>query len=149
RAFFEFQGEQLSMADFDPICDAADRVMAQPDWEEQVLRRSHVEKVFLTNDFDDPLDGFDTHRYVPCLRTDDLVFHLDRPEVRQRWQQATGEEAASAASLRRGVPKLFEHFRRHNAKACAISLPPDFVPQPVGDAELQKTLHGDDLASTE
>lgn len=56
--------------------------MAQPDWEAQVLQMSRVEKVFLTNDFDDTLSGFDTNRYVPCLRTDDLVFHLANPVVR-------------------------------------------------------------------
>ena len=44
-----------------------------------MLHRSNIEKVFLTNDFDDPLTGFNTQRYVPCLRTDDLVFHLDKP----------------------------------------------------------------------
>ena len=61
-----------------------------------MLRRSNLEKVFLTNDFDDPLTGFDTTRYVPCLRTDDLVFHLDKPEVRQRLARATGGEAGDA-----------------------------------------------------
>ena len=45
-------------------------------------RQSKLEQVFLTNDFDDPLEGFDTNRYIPCLRTDDLVFHLAKPEVR-------------------------------------------------------------------
>jgi glucuronate isomerase len=149
RAFFDFQGDQLTAADADALCDSAEQSMARPDWEDQVLRRSHLEKVFLTNDFDDPLEGFDTHRYVPCLRTDDLVFHLDKPEVRQRWQKATGEDPGSAAGVRRGVTKLFEHFRRHNAKACAISLPPDFVPLPVGDAALQKALQADNADSSE
>ena len=38
--------------------------------------------MFLTNDFDDPLAGFDTSVYVPCLRTDDLVFHFEKPPTR-------------------------------------------------------------------
>src|SRR6266404_4863596 len=82
RGFLNFQGERLTIADCTWLCDTAERLMAQPDWEKQVLRQSNVEKIFLTNDFDDPLKGFDTNRYVPCLRTDDLVFHLDKPEVR-------------------------------------------------------------------
>src|SRR5947199_2445575 len=106
--------------------------MAQPCWENQVLRLSNFEKVFLTNDFDDPLEGFDTNRYVPCLRTDDLVFHLDKPEVRQRLAKTTGVEVGDAASLRKAVGALFERFTKHGAKACAISLPPDFTPQPSG-----------------
>jgi glucuronate isomerase len=129
RTFLGFAGERVTAADADALWDAAERLMAQPNWENEVLRRSNIERVFLTNDFDDPLEGFDTHRYVPCLRTDDLVFHLDKPEVRQRLAKATGIEVGDTASLRRAIGKLFEHFTRHGAKACAISLPPDFTPR--------------------
>jgi glucuronate isomerase len=128
RTFLGFTGERLSAADADALWDAAERVFARPDWESEVMRRSNLEKVFLTNDFDDPLTGFDTTRYVPCLRTDDLVFHLDKPPVRQRLARATGEEGRDQVSLQRAVRRLFEHFTAHGAKACAISLPPDFIP---------------------
>jgi glucuronate isomerase len=114
--------------------------MARPDWEDHVLHRSNIQKVFLTNDFDDPLTGFDTQRYVPCLRTDDLVFHLDKPEVRQRLAKATDIDAGDAASLRRAVTFLFDHFTRRGAKACAISLPPDFSPTPVPAGDLDRAL---------
>jgi glucuronate isomerase len=134
RTFLGFSGERITAADTDTLWDAAERLMAQPNWEDEVLRRSNIEKVFLTNDFDDPLEGFDTTRYVPCLRTDDLVFHLDKPEVRQRLAKTTGIEVGDAASLRRAIGKLFEHFTRHGAKACAISLPPDFMPRPGPEA---------------
>jgi glucuronate isomerase len=134
RTFLGFQGERVRAGDADALWDAAERLMSQANWENEVLRRSNIEKVFLTNDFDDPLEGFDTSRYVPCLRTDDLVFHLDKPEVRQRLAKATGIEVGDAASLRRAIRHLFEHFSRHGAKACAISLPPDFAPRPGSDA---------------
>jgi glucuronate isomerase len=140
RTFLGFQGKRLGAGDADALCDAAERVMAQSDWEEQVLRRSNLEKVFLTNDFDDPLEGFDSDRYVPCLRTDDLVFHLHKPEVRQRLARATGVEVGHPADLRRALAALFTHFTRHGAKACAISLPPDFTPQPVAEQEMTHVL---------
>src|SRR5207253_368957 len=35
---------------------------------------------------------------------------------------------------------LFDHFTRHGAKACAISLPPDFVPGFVPDQQLSAAL---------
>ena len=113
RTFLGFRGDRPAAADADALWDEAERVFAQPDWEEQVLRRSNLEKVFLTNDFDDPLTGFDTTRYVPCLRTDDLVFHLDTPPVRERLGRATGAEGTDPAGLRRAVRTLFEHFTRH------------------------------------
>jgi glucuronate isomerase len=144
RAFLNYQGNRISLADCTWLCERAEKLMGQADWEEHVLRQSNLEKVFLTNDFDDPLTGFDTNRYVPCLRTDELVFHLDKPEVRTRLAKATGIEAADPASLRRALGSLFEHFRKHGGKACAISLPPDFAPFAVGDREL-----GDALASVE
>jgi glucuronate isomerase len=129
RCFLDFQGERLGVADSTWLCDAAERLMAQPDWEEQVLHRSNLEKIFLTNDFDDPLEGFDTTRYVPCLRTDDLVFHLRKPEVRERLCKATNIDVGNESGLRAAIRKLFERFVAKGAKACAISLPPDFVPE--------------------
>src|SRR6185437_9747175 len=117
RVFLGFEGDRLSASDTDALWGAAEKCMSQPDWEEQVLRRSNIEKVFLTNDFDDPLEGFNTERYVPCLRTDDLVFHLDKPEVRQRLARATGVEVGDTASLRQAIGSLFRHFTGHGARA--------------------------------
>jgi glucuronate isomerase len=131
RTFLGFKGTRLSASDCTWLCDSADRLMAQSDWEQQVLRRSNLEKIFLTNDFDDPLEGFDTTRYVPCLRTDDLVFHLDKTEVRNRLARATGIEAGDRKSLRQAITRLFEHFTSKGARACAISLPPSFAPDPL------------------
>jgi glucuronate isomerase len=140
RAFLNFQGNHLGIGDATWLCDTAERLMAQPDWEEQVLARSNLEKVFLTNDFDDPLEGFDTDRYIPCLRTDDLVFHLEKPEVRRRLVKASGVDIKDLPTLRRAVMALFEHFTRHGAKACAISLPPDFSPRPMSEREVSEAL---------
>jgi glucuronate isomerase len=136
KTFLGYDGEPVSGADADRLCDAAERLMAQADWEQQVLTRSKLEGVFLTNEFDDPLEGFDTRRYIPCLRTDDLVFKLDQPSVRERLAQATGVEVHDRTTLRQAVGQLFRHFTSKGARACAISLPPDFRPQPAGDFTL-------------
>ena len=135
RAFLNFQGQRVTIADSGWLCDVADRLMAAPDWDARVLRLSNLEKVFLTNDFDDPLEGFDSVRYVPCLRTDDLVFRLSEPAIVRRLAALSGLEPADMTNLRRGVAAVFEHFVRHGARACAVSLPPDFAPKPVSDAE--------------
>jgi glucuronate isomerase len=140
RAFLDYQGERLDIADCAWLCDTAERRMARAGWEARVLQQTNLEKVFLTNEFDDPLEGFDTSRYIPCLRTDDLVFHLDRPEVRRRLALATQIEVGDAAALRRALGTLFTHFTQHGARACAISLPPDFAPAPVTDPELSTAL---------
>jgi len=114
--------------------------MSQPDWEETVLRQSNIEKIFLTNEFDDPLQGFDATRYVPCLRTDSLVFGLHEPQVRRRLATTTGIEVSDPVTLRKALTALFERFTNKGAKACAISLPPDFTPFPVDPVLLSDAL---------
>lgn len=140
RAFLNFQGKHLTLADCTVLCDAAERVMSQPDWESQVFKKSNLEKVFLTNDFDDPLEGFDANRYVPCLRTDDLVFRLNQPDVRERLRRFTNLEINDVKNLKQALGKLFEHFTRKGARACAISLPPDFLPQTLTQGNLARAL---------
>lgn len=140
REFFGFEDERITAGNWEALYDAAARRMSRPDWEEHVLAHSRLESVFLTNDFDDPLEGFDTSRYVPCLRTDDLVFHLSRADVRERLQRATREEFGDAASLTGALRGLFDHFTNRGARACAISLPPDFSPSPVSTSSVDPLL---------
>ena len=141
-AFFDFTEEAITPQNWEPLYDRAEAKMSQPGWEQEVLTKSGLEGVFLTNDFDDALSGFDTTRYIPCLRTDDLVFHLAKPQTRARLAKATGIEAVDAASLRKALGKLFEHFTRNGARACAISLPPDFEPEPVDEATVAGVFSG-------
>jgi glucuronate isomerase len=141
------------MQNWERLYDTSEKRMAQPDWEDQVLKISKLEAVFLTNDFDDPLTGFDTKRYIPCLRTDDLVFHFDKAPTRERFAKATGIAPTNAASIRSGIGQLFSHFQSKGGRACAISLPPDFSPAPVAsgpalDAALAKVLGGQDCADS-
>jgi glucuronate isomerase len=140
QAFFGFQEDRLTPSNWESLYDAAAKQMARPGWADEVLRQSRIASVFLTNDFDDPLTGFDTKKYIPCLRTDDLVFHLAKPAVRERLQKATNQSVQTAADLRRAIGVLFQHFTRNNARACAISLPPDFTPTAVDANEADRAL---------
>ena len=60
RTFLGFKGQRIRVDDCDALCDAAEQIFGQADWAEQIFQRSNLEKIFLTNDFDDPLVGFDT-----------------------------------------------------------------------------------------
>jgi glucuronate isomerase len=144
RTFLGFQGTKITAADADKLFDAAQKTFAQPDWEKQVFAKTKLEKIFLTNEFDDPLTGFDTNTYVPCLRTDTLVFHLDRADTRERLYKATGVQVRDAGSLRKALASLFLHFTRKGAKACAISLPPDFEPAHYDDEYLYEQIRHHD-----
>ncbi len=140
QTFFGLETDAVTRNNWAGLYDAAQTLMSQPDWPEQVLAKSKLEAVFLTNDFDDPLEGFDTTVYIPCLRTDDLVFHLAKPEVRERLHKASGIAASDAQALRQSIGALFTHFKTHGARACAISLPPDFAPHKVSAARANTAL---------
>ncbi|HEV2971808.1 MAG TPA: glucuronate isomerase [Pirellulales bacterium] len=140
REFFGFDDERITAKNWESLYDRATSQMATRDWAERVLIKSGIETVFLTNDFDDPLEGFDTRTYVPCLRTDDLVFHLSKPAVLERLEKAGGISVGAPSSLRHAIGRLFEHFISRGARACAISLPPDFTPRKVSDSDAKTAM---------
>ena len=141
QKFFDFPvGEHLTTSNWESLYDTAAKKMAQPNWEQQVLDATRLDAVFLTNNFDDTLEGFDTGRYIPCLRTDDLVFHLGKTEVRERLQAATNVDVHNSQSLGNAIRKLFERFVAKGARACAISLPPSFQPAPCTANEADKAI---------
>lgn len=153
REFFGFAGDRITADNWEGLYDSAQQKMAGEGWEQQVLQQSKLEKVFLTNDFDDKLEGFDTNLYIPCLRTDDLVFHFLKKGVRNRLNEATGVEVGDATTFREAIGKLFAHFVEKNAKACAISLPPSFSPVKVdagaATAVIKRTVKGQRLTTAE
>jgi glucuronate isomerase len=157
RTFLGFEGTRVTEADADRLFDAAERTFTQLDWEHQVIAKTNLEKIFLTNEFDDPyvwserpaVVNTDSTRpagpvdpavYVPCLRTDALVFHLDKPDTRQRLARVTGVEVRDASTLRQAVRRLFERFTARGARACAISLPPDFTPARLSEMEFDRAV---------
>lgn len=151
QRFFGLNDDRIDTDNWEPLFDRSAKVMAQPGWDRQVLKLSGVESVFLTNDFDDPLEGFDPRVFIPCLRTDDLVFNLPRASVRERLERASDIQITNASDLHAAIGKLFEHFTQHGAKACAISLPPDFTPKApvaVDDTVHQWLTHGESLDAT-
>ncbi|TWT74773.1 glucuronate isomerase [Allorhodopirellula solitaria] len=141
QMFFGFEDDRLHAGNWERLYDHSESVMSSAQWPDMVLDQSNVEAVFLTNDFDDDLAGFDSDRYIPCLRTDDLVFHLADKNVRERLAACTGIELdGSLQSLRASLRALFEHFVSRGARACAISLPPSFTPTSVPDGRAQTAL---------
>jgi glucuronate isomerase len=137
RDYLGFTGHGLSPEDAPSLTEAARTRMAKPDWTENVWNQSNLDALFLTNDFDDPLTGFDTKRFVPCLRTDDLVFKLHQRSVQDRVEAATGLDWHHATDV---LDALFTHFKSHGARACAISLPPDFEPTRPSEAEWRNAI---------
>src|SRR3954447_11118868 len=64
RTFHGFSDERIAPAASGELYDHADREGDGTAWDRQVWDRSRLEAVFLTNEFDDPLEGWDTEKYV-------------------------------------------------------------------------------------
>ena len=141
----------LDLASVDAVLAQADHSHDGQAWDEKVWETTKLEAVFLTNEFDDPLEGWNRTRYVPCLRTDDLVLKLHEPATVERLKKASKMDVVDEKSFRMAVAAIFAHFVRCGARACAISLPNDFVPRPATPKRaaysLRRALHGLDLNS--
>jgi len=137
---FGFQGERLTASNWTDLAARVRERAADPGWTAEVLAKSRIEAVFLTNDFDDPLEGFDTTLWVPCLRVDELVFHTGKPGVLERLARTSGVEPGDIGRLGKAVAAVADRFVRRGARAAAISLPPDFRPRPIDEADAGRAL---------
>src|SRR5262245_43937947 len=153
RTFHDFPHDRIGPQTIGDLSARADRPHDGAAWDREVWAKTRLEAVFLTNDFDDPLQGWDTTKYVPCLRTDDLVLKLHEPATVERLKRSTNVDVEDYASLRQAVGVLFERFTGRGAGACAISLPPDFAPHPASPKRavtpVRRALHQMELRPDE
>jgi len=153
RELFAFRADRLTGKNW-PEADRAIAHAADDDRRYRaVLDAANIEKVFITNAFDEDLSRIDREVFVPCLRADDLVFRLADEDVRRRLAAKTGVDVGSADHLRDAVLWLMRYFVQHGAGSAAISLPPDFVPAAPDDAAADRAIAraaaGKDLADGE
>jgi len=153
RELFGFRFDRITRQNAMELNHAIAEAGKQEDRYRTVVARSNLERVFLTNRFDEDLSTVDRTLFVPCLRTDDLVFQIADEVVRRRLAQKTGQEIGSLDDLRDAVRWLFRYFVQHGAASAAISLPPAFEPTPPDESAAEKALgralKGKDLAAGE
>jgi glucuronate isomerase len=153
RTFHQFSHDRITPKNIPELILRADHEVDGEAWDREVWKASKLEAVFLTNEFDDSLDGWDTAAYVPCLRTDDLVLKLNAPMTIPRLRHTTDIDVEDYPSLRMAIGRVFERFVRAGARACAISLPPDFTPRRGSPRRaatpIRKAIHGMDLRPDE
>jgi len=146
RELFGFEDDRLTRDNWQPLDEAIRRAADDENRARAVLSRANIEKVFLTNSFDDDLEGIDTDLFVPALRLDDLVFGFQDESVRESLQRVTGVELAGGRSLAEALGRLVERFRVRGARSVAISLPPGFevcqVDEAAFDRVAQNALRG-------
>jgi glucuronate isomerase len=153
RDLFAFGPERLMPGNWRDLAQAVAEAGRQEGRYRAVLAKANLEKVFLTNAFDENLEAVDRTVFVPCLRTDDLVFKLGDAQVRHRLAVKTGIEIGSTGDLRDAAQRLMQYFVRHGAASAAVSLPPEFTPrgpdEAAAAAALGRALKGQELAAAD
>ncbi len=143
---FGFGDRKLTAANWQELAAAVGEAADRPDRSREILDAARIDKVFLTNQFDEDLESIDTDIFTPCLRADTLVFEAEKSSVRESLQQFADQEIQDAASLKAVLGTVVEHFRGHGAKSAAISVPPGFRTYPEAgahfDGVVKQTLEG-------
>lgn len=150
KVFFGFTQDRLTSENYkalyEKVIEKNSDIKAH---ENDVLAKSNITKVLLTNSPDDELDGFDRSIYVPCYRADSLVFGIHQAETIEMFEKCTDTSISSLNELHSALDKSFAHFAEHDAVAAAISLPPGFVTMEVkrkkADKIFRQTLDSDEI----
>ena len=147
QAFFGFPHDRLTPENAGELYDAVAEAGKDPVAHEKRVRGiSNLQRISLTNNFTEKLGGFDTSVYLPCLRTDDLVFKLHLPETLGAIEETTDISLHGLQDFHDALGVIFDRFMAHQAISAAISMPPNFVarevPESVATAAFAKAIDG-------
>ena len=123
---FGFQDEKLTLENWQPLADAVRRAAREPGRARQVMDQCNIDKVFLTNEFDEDLGGIDADLFGPSLRSDALVRHMDEADIRGRLEATSGVAIRDAGSMADAIGVVVQRFADAGARSASMSLPPHF-----------------------
>ena len=122
-------------------------VMTDSGYPDRVIAEANLKVAYLTNSFDEDLDGFDTSFYVPNLRVEPFVIWSANPEQLDDLSDFLGRPILGVSEFDAAMDKAFAKFAAHNMGYAAISAPPNVITGPVesaaADAVLKKVLSGE------
>lgn len=122
------------------IFDRSVEVMDRPEWRREMIERSGIVRVFLTNQYNDDLEGLDSSFYAPCLRTEPFILWMDRPNEREGLAAFLGHEIRTTDDVVAAIDKTFEKFVAHGMGYAAMSIPANFQTYAVADEDAQSLL---------
>ena len=140
QALFGFEDSRLTRENWQLLDDTVRRKSKEKGREREVMAAAGIEKVFLTNSFDEDLSKIDREVFVPSLRADPLVFRFSDPDVRTSLAKVTATDIGEATDLAAALERLIERFLEFGAASLAISLPPHFKVFPVAQGDLDTAI---------
>jgi glucuronate isomerase len=122
------------------IFDRSVEVMSRPEWRDELLVQSDIVRVFLTNQYNDDLEGLDQSLYAPCLRTEPFIVWMDRANEREGLGAFLGRPIRTVADFRAAIDKTWTKFVAHGMGYAAMSIPVGFQTFAVSDEDAQRLL---------
>ncbi len=140
REYLGLEADEWRPENWRFIFDRSVEVMNRPEWRDELIAQAGIAKVFLTNQYDDDLEGLDTSFYAPCLRTEPFVVWFGQSAERAKLSAFLGRPIDTIADFREAIDKTFAKFVRHGMGYAAMSIPAGFRTFPVTEADAQRVL---------
>ena len=140
REYLGLDASEWYPENWEYIFDRSVDVMGRPDWRQQMLAQSGISRVFLTNQYDDDLEGLDTGLYGPCLRTEPFILWMDRADTREQMAAFLGRAIRHTDDVFAAIDKAFAKFVAHGMGYAAMSIPAGFCTDFVADEDAQRLL---------
>ncbi|NLG28012.1 MAG: amidohydrolase [Chloroflexi bacterium] len=140
REYLCIDASEWHPGNWEAIYDHSVAVMDRPDCREELIDQCNLERVFLTNQFDEAFDGMDTSFYTPCLRTEPFVLFIDRAEERERLHKHLGRPVRTPADVGEAIRKTFDCFVAAGMGYAAMSIPTGFCTFHVSDEDAARLL---------
>ncbi len=135
------------------INEKSKKLMSEAGYLESVIEKSRLKRVYLTNQFDEKLEGFDSDFYRPCLRIDPFSYFVERDNALKRMSERTGVSINDSESFKEALDKTFSYFKEKNFAYVSVSSWPNTVIAPIKkareDAIIKKVLSGEKLTDPE
>jgi len=140
REYLGLTPDEWRPENWQAIYDRSVEVMGRPEWCQELIARANIARVFLTNQYDEDLEGLDSSFYTPCLRVEPFVLWLDRADQREALGAFLGRPIRRTADLSAAIDKAFARFVAHGMGYAAMSIPANFATFGVSDDDAQRVL---------
>jgi glucuronate isomerase len=140
REYLGLEPWEWTPENWEMIFDRSVEVMSRESWGDELIAQSNIERVFLTNQYSDDLEGLDTSFFSPCLRTEPFVVFMDRPAERGALGAFLGHPLRTLSDLVAAIDKSFAKFVAHGMGYAAMSIPVGFKTYAVSDVDAQRLL---------
>lgn len=140
REYLGLDPDQWRPENWRSIFDRSVVVMDRPGWREELIARCNIRRVFLTNQYDEDLEGLDTTFYSPCLRAEPFTLWFERADQREGIGAFLGRPIRLTTDFCAGIDKVFAKFMAHGMGYAAMSIPANFQTFEVSDEDAQRLL---------